>query len=158
MIVDLLDHAMSYRAVGPRVSAALNWLRRTDLARLAEGRHELDGDRLFAMVARYQTKPLELARWEAHRRYLDVQCVVAGVERVGYAPLLPELPVAEPYDPLKDIVYYEGAGDLIHLRAGQFAIFGPQDVHAPGLAAGDPPTPGTVLKVVVKCRVVPPDG
>lgn len=155
MILDRIENAMLYRSVGPRVSAALNWLRRTDAAGLAEGRHELDSDRLFAVVQRYVTKPPEQARWEAHHRYLDVQYVVEGSERIGYAPLAGGLPVAVPYDAEKDIVFYDARGDLFHVRAGQFAVFAPHDVHAPGLAAGDPPAPGHVLKIVVKCRLVP---
>lgn len=155
MILDRIDNAMMYRSVGARVSAALNYLRRTDFSRLPEGRHELDGERLFAIVARYRTKPPQEARWEAHRQYLDVQYVVEGVERMGYAPLTPEMSVREPYDPAKDLVFYDARGDLFEVRAGGFAIFGPRDVHAPGLAAGAPPVPGEVLKVVVKCRVVP---
>ena len=155
MILDRIENAMMYRSVGARVSAALNYLRRTDLSRLPEGRHELDGDRLFAVVGRYRTKPPEEARWEAHRKYIDVQYVVEGVERIGYAPLAAEMPIREAYDPAKDLVFFDTRGDLLEVRAGGFAVFAPQDVHAPGLAAGDPPVPGEVLKVVMKCRLVP---
>jgi len=155
MILDRIENAMMYRSVGARVSAALNYLRRTDFSSLPEGRHELDGDRLFAIVQRYPTKPPEEARWEAHRKYLDVQYVVEGVERMGYAPLAPEMPIQQAYDPAKDLVFFSTAGDLFEVGAGGFAIFAPQDVHAPGLAAGDPPVPGEVLKVVIKCRLVP---
>ena len=155
MILDRIENAMTYRSVGPRVSAALNYLRRTDFSKLSEGRHELEGDRLFAIVQRYRTKPLREARWEAHRKYLDVQYVVEGIERMGYLSRADELPVRGPYDPEKDLVFYDVRGDLFEVNAGGFAIFGPQDIHAPGLAAGDPPVAGEVLKVVMKCRLTP---
>ena len=154
MILDRISHAMMYRSVGPRVSAALNYLRRTDFSELPEGRHELDGDRLFAVVQRYRTKPLKEARWEAHRKYLDVQYMVEGVERMGYAPLADGLSIQEPYDAKTDLVFYDIRGDWFEVAAGGFAVFGPQDIHAPGLAAGNPPCTGEVLKVVVKCRVM----
>jgi biofilm protein TabA len=155
MILDRLENAMLYRAIGPRVLAALNYLRRTDFSAVPEGRHELDGDRLVAIIQRYRTKPPHEARWEAHRSYIDVQHVVTGAERMGYAPLADGLPVVEPYNPQKDVEFYDARGDLLTVAAGMFAVFTPRDVHAPGLAVGDPPSPGEVLKVVMKCRVVP---
>jgi len=153
MILDRLENAAMYRALGPRIADALDYLRLTDFSKIADGRYELDGDRLVAIVQRYRTKPLAKARWEAHRRYLDVQYVVQGVERMGYAPLHDRMKVAQPYDAEKDLVFFDTPGDLFEVAAGSFAIFGPQDVHAPGLVGGSPPRVRDVLKVVMKCRV-----
>jgi biofilm protein TabA len=154
MIIDRLDNAAMYAGLGPRIAAALDYLRRTDFTALPDGRYELDGDRLVAIVQRYRTKPPAGARWEAHRRYLDVQYVVQGVERIGYAPLLGSLAVETPYDAQKDIVFYAARGDLIEIPAGSFAIFAPQDVHSPSLTPNGSP-PSDVLKVVMKCCVEP---
>jgi len=153
MIVDRLDNAAMYRPLSPRIAAALDYLRSTDFATMPDGRYELDGDRLVAMVQRYRTKPLAKARWEAHQRYVDVQYAVQGVERVGYAPRREGLKVAEPYDPQKDVEFFDIQGDLFELAAGSFAVFGPQDIHAPGLVGGSPSRVREVLKVVMKCRV-----
>ena len=153
MILDRLENAAFYRSLSPRIAAALEYLRATDFSALADGRHEIDGDRLVAMVQRYRTKPLAKARWEAHRRYLDVQYVVEGDERIGYAPVLKDSPVAEPYDADKDVMFYAVQGDLLQVSAGSFAIFAPQDIHAPGLVGGAPPVVRDVLKVVMKCRL-----
>ncbi len=87
----------------------------------------------------------------AHRRYLDVQYVAEGTERIGYAPLTEQWKVVEPYDEAKDVAFYDARGDLIEVPAGSFAIFGPQDIHAPGLVGGTLPVVRGVLKVVVKC-------
>jgi biofilm protein TabA len=152
MILDRLENAAAYEGLAPRIAAALRYLQGTDFAALADGRYELDGDRLFAIVQRYQTKPSADAAWEAHRRYIDVQYVVEGAERIGYAALRDGLRAAKPYDAEKDVAFFDARGDLFELAVGSFAIFGPQDVHAPGLAAGRPEAPGGVLKVVVKCR------
>lgn len=152
MILDRLEHADLYRSLGPRVGAALDYLRTTDFSQVTEGRHELDGDRLVAILQRYRTRPPAKARWEAHQQYLDVQYLVEGVERIGWAAL-GLWPVAEPHDAAKDVAFYEAQGDLFELRAGTFAIFGPQDIHAPGLVGGEPPLAREVLKVVMKCRI-----
>ncbi|MHB1035641.1 MAG: YhcH/YjgK/YiaL family protein [Pirellulales bacterium] len=152
MILDRLENACLYRRLGARIAAAFDYLCATDFRQLLDGRYELDGDRLFAMVQRYVTRPPSAAKWEAHRQYVDVQYVVEGVERIGYAPLVDGLPVVEAYDAAKDLAFFDAGGDLVTVRAGSFAIFTPQDLHAPGLAA-ESSGPAEVRKVVVKCRV-----
>jgi YhcH/YjgK/YiaL family protein len=153
VILDLLSAAAAYRSLGPRIAAAFDYLAGTDFSRVPPGRYELDGSRLYAIVQRYRTKPPSEAAWEAHRRYIDVQYVVEGIERMGYTPLYPGLAVRQDYDEAKDIIFFETRGDHFDLRPGMFALFGPQDVHAPGLASGQPAVSAEVLKVVVKCRV-----
>lgn len=154
MILDRLIHADRYRGLGGRVAEALDYLRRTDFSSLAAGRYELDGDRLVAIVQRYRTKPMTDVVWEAHRRFIDVQYVATGSERMGYVPLDDALPVRTPYNEAKDCVLFDAQGDLFSVPAGSFAVFGPQDVHAPSLVGADN-LPGDVLKVVVKCAVEP---
>ena len=152
MIVDRLENADVYRGLDTRIAAALDWLRRTDVSSLADGKHVLDGERLFAIVQRYRPKPAAEARWEAHRLYTDVQYLAAGAERMGWAPLSEALPVTQPYDPQKDVVFFDARGELLTVCQGQFTIFFPRDVHAPGLA-GEVASGEEVVKVVVKCRV-----
>lgn len=149
MIIDCLEHAASYEGLGPRVAAGLRFLRATDLAGLKPGRHELDGAALYAMVSEYRTQPAGQGQWEAHRRYLDLQCLASGEEQMGYAPLT-SLTVAQAYDPERDCLFLEGRGEYFIVRPGMFVVFLPQDAHLPGLAAR---APGTVKKVVVKVMV-----
>jgi biofilm protein TabA len=148
MIADLLTNAHLYTALGPRIARALDYLATTDLQALSPGKHEIDGDRLFALVSDYTPKALSAGRWEAHRRYLDLQFVVSGVERFGVAPL--HGMVAGDYIPEKDISWLTGSGDYLTLAAGQFVIVWPGDAHMPGLDAG---VPGSVRKVVVKIAI-----
>jgi YhcH/YjgK/YiaL family protein len=153
MILDRLEHAAFYRGLSPQIAAALDYLQTTDLAALADGRYELDGERLVAIVQRYRPKPLRRAVWESHRRYVDVQYVVSGVERMGWAALSDALPVRAVYDPARDAAFYDLAardGLLFPVGPGSFAVFTPHDVHAPGLAPAGAP-PGEVCKVVMKC-------
>ena len=153
MIVDRLENAGMFRPLGAEIALALDYLCRTDFAHTPNGRYELDGDRVFALVQRYRTKPRAEARWEAHRQYLDVQYVALGIEQIGYAPLDADLAIEQAYDSQKDAILYDVQGDFVTLRAGSFAIFNPCDVHAPGVASEIPGAAAEVCKVVVKCRV-----
>jgi YhcH/YjgK/YiaL family protein len=152
MIKDRIENAMAYAGLGPGITRALNYLRQTDFTGLAPGRYEIDDQRVLAIVQEYEPKPLSDAKWESHHRYIDVQYVVRGSERMGHLSLLAGPKILTPYDPHKDVVFYEPQGDLLVFSAGDFAIFTPQDVHAPGLTLEDS-EPGRVLKVVVKVRV-----
>jgi YhcH/YjgK/YiaL family protein len=148
MIADALARADRYRGLGARFDTAFDYLARTDFAKIADGRYAVDGERVFALVQRYRTKPDADGRWESHRRHIDVQLVVRGVERMGVVSLDRFAP--EPYDEARDVMFHTGAGDAVTVAAGHFTIFWPEDVHSPGLAAGEP---ADVLKVVVKIAV-----
>lgn len=153
MILDRLENAALYQPLGARVALALDYLGRTDFASMPDGRYEVDGERIYAVVQRYRPKPPTEARWEAHRQYIDVQFLAEGVERIGYVPLDKALPVEQAYDSQKDVVFFDAQGDFCTVRAGTFAIFYPTDVHAPCLASETSPATVEVCKVVVKCRV-----
>jgi YhcH/YjgK/YiaL family protein len=148
LIIDTLNNATMYYALGPRLERALRFLQVLDPAQVTLGRHEIAGEQVYALVQEYDSKPLEEGFWEAHRSYLDVQYVASGVERIGYAAL-GSLQAGE-YDAEKDFVKLEGEGQLITVPAGTFVILAPQDAHMPGMAA-DGPEP--VMKVVVKVQV-----
>ncbi|MDX2193871.1 MAG: YhcH/YjgK/YiaL family protein [Gemmatimonadales bacterium] len=148
MIHERLERAGRLGALPPRLAAALDWLRRTDLTTLEPGRIDLDGDRLFAIVQRYDTKPRAAAHWEAHRKYIDVQYVVAGEECVGIA--LKERLRETGFDEAKDFVSLEGTGDELRFRAGEVMVLWPEDAHMPGLEVG---APAPVSKIVLKAAV-----
>lgn len=151
MILDRLDRLRQYGNLPHGISDAVDYLLQTDFAQVAEGRHELDGDRLLAIVQRYQTHPVAEARWEAHRRYIDLQYIVAGQEQMGHLLLRENLAVETPYDADGDVLFFRGPGSLLLMQSNDVAIFLPQDIHAPGLAVAG--QAGEVRKVVMKCRI-----
>ncbi len=153
MVKDRIENALAYAPLGPGIARAMEYLNAHDLSGISAGKHEIDGQNIFAIVQRYQPRPLTEAVWESHFRYIDVQYVVSGVERMGHSSLRDQPKVLKPYDPQTDLVFYEAGIDLLVFHPGEFAIFSPQDVHAPGLAVEGGDSPSEVLKVVVKIRV-----
>ncbi len=148
MVIDRIDNASQYVGLGPRIARALDYLRCTRLEALQAGRVDLDGDRVFALVSDYLTKPIELGRWEAHRRYLDLQSLGSGTERIGWAPLhrLRE----ESREEQRDLTWLYGSGEFLTLRPGDFILLWPADGHMPGIAVE---APAPVKKIVVKIAV-----
>lgn len=149
MVTDRLVNAALYRSLSPRIAAALDYVTSTNFAALPDGRHDVDGDHIYALVQRYPSKPLSQGRWEAHRKYIDLQLVVSGVEQMGYVSI--DQLTAEPHDIEKDLTWLSGtAGQWITLPAGHFTLLWPGDAHMPQVQAG---SACDVLKVVVKIEV-----
>jgi len=149
MIFDHLANAASYLHLGDRFAAGFEYLRSTNFASMEDGRYEIVGNDVFAMVQSYQSKPPTVGRWEAHRLHADIQYIVSGCERMGVAQLA-KMDVEVPYDAEGDVGFFTGLGQFIEMTTGDFTIFLPQDVHMPGLLI-DVPEP--VKKVVVKVRL-----
>jgi biofilm protein TabA len=151
MILDILDHALRYASLTSRFANAFEFLKKADTS-LKLGRHEIDGDNVFALVQKYTTKPLEKAQFEVHRKYIDVQFVHSGRETILWAPLASLKKVTMPYTDEQDAALFSLIPDStpMHLSAGHFAILYPEDGHAP-CCVWDAPC--EVCKVVVKVRV-----
>ena len=148
MIIDLLANMYLYEGLNPRIDRAFAYLRETDLAALEPGDYAIDGKNIYARALTYTTRVPENGVWEAHRRYIDLQVMVLGDERVRYAPLSGLTPGA--YDEAKDFLRLSGEGDSITLPSGSFMLLWPTDGHMPCLAV-DRPEP--IKKVVVKIAV-----
>ena len=149
MIYDTLKHAGQYRGLSKNLARALDYLTGTELETVEAERVEIDGERVFALFQRYETKP-ENDRPEAHRKYIDIQYLIEGEELIGVAPLAAMEREAEAA-PERDIWFYEGETAKLPLGGGRFAVFFPQDAHAPCIAAGEcRPVRKLVLKVAAE--------
>ena len=67
-------------------------------ADLAPGRHEIDGEEVYASVQRHFTKPVAERQYESHRKYIDIQYIHTGREIMYWAPLPLLTKVTMPYD------------------------------------------------------------
>jgi len=129
----------------------LEFLGRPDLAGLPMGRHEIRGDAVFALAMKAPSKSPQEARFESHRDYIDIQCLLAGEETIGVLPI-GQLHGGTPYDAAKDIVFYATPGRYHELRIppGHFAVFFPDEGHMPMCHSG---APCELSKVVVKVKL-----
>lgn len=149
MITDQLINAGVYQSLPAKIQEGFAYLQKTDLLALEVGRYEIDGDKLFVLIQEYTPKSLEAARMEAHRNYADIQYIIEGREQMGYMPSAGAKERVA-YNPEKDIVFFEGNGDLITYEAGMFALYLPQDGHMPSVGL-DGCT--KVKKAVVKIKL-----
>jgi YhcH/YjgK/YiaL family protein len=154
MIFASLTDSATYAALSPRFAAAFDFCRRVDLRTLPLGRHDVQGDDVFALLQENPLKPESACRWEAHRTYADIQLVLTGTECMGVVPLAACEPES-PFDPAADVGFFRltrPPAQKLTLPEGHFAIFFPHDAHMPLIAPAG--SEGAVVrKVVFKVRV-----
>lgn len=145
------EFAILYYKNKERWAKAFKFLRNNDLTKLDVKRYDIDGDNLFATVSEYQSKNEESAKFEAHRKYIDIQYVISGKEIINLAPISTLKEVLTPYDAAKDIEFIT-VSKVVNYKANpsNFFIFFPDDAHRPGLKDG---SNSPVRKVVIKVKV-----
>ncbi len=149
MILTRLDTADRYAACHPLFSRALEFVRRPDLATLADGRHEIVDDRMFAIVARDLGRGRSDAILEYHRHSIDIQYVVSGFDLIGWTELSECRQPKAPYDRERDLGFFlDRPRTWLRVPAGSLAVFFPEDAHAPLGASG--PIHKLVLKVAAE--------
>lgn len=148
MVLDVLQQWERYTALHPALARAFDFLRDTDLASLAPGRHEIDGDALYVSIDHVDGRGRDGARLECHRAHIDVQVTIDGDEQIGWRPLAECRTADGAFDSARDVGFYSDRPDTwLIVPRGTFAIFFPDDGHAP--LAGS----GAVRKAIVKIRV-----
>lgn len=149
VILDSLEHAEAYFHMHPAFERAFAFLKQRALAELPPGRHEIDGDRLFCMINKGPGRSRAEAKLEAHRKYIDIQYVIAGTDEMGTKPTADcKLPDTG-YDVENDIEFFRDEPESwMKVRAGSFIVFFPEDAHAPLVSAGE--IHKAVLKVAVE--------
>ena len=149
MIITDIKHIEHQVSMMPAIKKAIEFLRRPDIHNMADGRVDIDGQDVFALVHRYETVKTYALKFEYHRKYIDIQYIVSGKEVMGWAPA-ERMVITETYDIEKDICFGTVPKEemtSVYLQAGQVAVLYPEDGHAPKLAAG---SPSHVVKIVVK--------
>ena len=146
MVIDKLENLEKYVSLNPFVCRGCSFLKATDLQAHEVGKVVLKEGELMVNFADARPKTKEEARLETHNDFIDIQIPLSGVEVMAICRvrICPKLLTMQK----KDITFYEGlATDYLTVKSGMFAIFFPEDAHAPGV------TPDGVRKVIVKVRV-----
>lgn len=152
MIVLDKKHISKYLGMDARLDAGLKMIAEGLVEKEADGKY-IDSDRMYHSIETYQTKAHEVTRWEAHNRYIDIQYLRAGQERIDVLVSREGLKETERNEDA-DLYFYEEEdmvkGNQVCMKAGMLAVFYPDDVHRPGICLDHAET---VEKIVFKIRV-----
>ena len=148
MILDRYENMPGHTELIKGFRLITAFLARYDAAKLDAGKYPLKGAVIFAVVQCPRQVGMKAARLEAHRKFIDLHYVVSGREIIGHRLLTPAVKPIARYNPEKDIQFFKDKPQCwLTLEAGMFAIFLPQDLHAP--LAGR----GAIKKIVFKIEI-----
>lgn len=151
MIKDKLCNAKTYYGISENLKKGFEWLKSQDLDSIKPDKYYIDSEKFYANIQEYETK--EDALYESHKKYIDIQCVIKGKERVGVCGKS-ECQISVPYDEEKDIDFMQGpeTEEFLSLSEGEFLVLFPNDAHKPSINPSIN-TKNLVKKVVVKVPV-----
>jgi YhcH/YjgK/YiaL family protein len=150
MIIDTIENAHKYFSAHPLFAKAFEYINNTELEKECDGRYEI-GSGLKAIFSNKNGMTVEesSAKFECHNKNIDIQLCINGKEQLGWKPREKCTMAKGEYNQEKDVQFYSDAPDMFfHLTDGQFAIFFPEDVHAPMIGEG--PIKKLVIKVPVQ--------
>jgi len=154
MILDTLANSDHYVALHPLFARAFAFLRDTDSMALEPGMHAVQGEQIFAIVEACSGRTRVDAKLECHRRYIDIQLVLEGIDEMGWKPLAECVEPVTDYDAARDIRFFNDApASWIATPPGSFCLFFPNDAHAPLVSTLKGTSAALIRKVVVKIAV-----
>ena len=149
MILDRLEYSDRYIGLGDRMTKAFQYLGHTQWQDFEDGRHDI-GASAYMLIQSYETKDPAGVPFEAHRKFIDIQLVLAGKELMGWASV-DSLDSEGGYSEDKDVEMFRGSSPAaVVVEAGWFVVFMPEDAHQPCCHWDQP---SSVRKVVVKVPV-----
>ena len=149
MIIDTIQNASKYFSVHPLFAKAFEFIQQTDLANAPDGKSNIaEGLKAIFSNKTGVSAAASVAKFECHNHHIDIQLCINGAETIGWKPR--EKCTAENggYNPDKDVQLYNEQPDMyFQLTNGQFAIFYPEDMHAPMIGETD------IKKLVIKVKL-----
>jgi len=148
MIIDTLQNAPKYFSVHPLFEKAFEYIRKTDLKNAKDEKLEIgEGLKAIFSNAPGKTKESSVAKFECHNKNIDIQLCIEGVETIGWKPREKCVTPNGEYNMEKDVLFFNDSPDMFfQLTNTQFAIFFPEDVHAPMIGEGN------IKKLVMKVK------
>ncbi len=146
MILDVIENSNRYVPFHPHFRSVLETL--SLMKTVGSENLVIDGERAYIIFSQQAGKRREDVFLEAHRKYIDIHFCIEGEEAIGWRPVQRCVFPDHAYDEEKDFMTFADKPDSwLLLSPGSFAIFFPEDAHAP--MASD----GLVKKAVAKVAV-----
>ena len=147
MIIDNLENISKYEKI---ISGkVINFLKNLSCD-AKTGRYEIDSNS-YANVDEYSPKEYANCKFEAHKKYIDIQMVLSGEENLEYR-CVDDLKISEEYNEKRDVMFFknpEEKSDYTHLTPFKFAFIYPHEAHKPQIKT----IADKVKKVVVKIHI-----
>lgn len=148
MIIDNISNISAYMSLNKRMGCVIDFISKNDLRAMPSGQYPIMGDDVFVNIQECAGKTKDDAVIEFHREMIDIQLPLTTSETYGYADVTGVK--ADDFDMTHDIGFLTGRkpDGYITCVPGMFAMFFPQDGHAPMI--GD--TSAVMKKAIFKVK------
>lgn len=133
-----------------RITEAIEYLSKQDLANMPAGKYQVNDD-FYYMVQEYVSRSEADCHLESHQKYVDIQWIISGVEAIDCVSV-EGLEVDKEYNPEKDVAFWKEPANMMRcvLNGGSYVVLWPENAHKPCIAVG---TPAQVKKIVAKVKI-----
>lgn len=150
MIYGELRELKFYKGLSKGLDKAIECIENGLYKKGMPGKNIIDGDDVFFNYDIVKTQPIEERFFEGHKKYIDIQIVIEGEEKLGYSPRSNVIRTV-PWDREKDLEKYEGSVDhFFDLNENTFIILFPEEPHMPLIHGEDGPK--EIKKAVFKIK------
>lgn len=133
MIYDAISNIQNYKGLSKNLDVAIDFVMNTDLMSLPVGKTQVAGDAVFVNIMDAEAKPGEVLAFEIHKKYMDIQIDLVGIEAIEVA--LGEHSEIEAYNEERDIAFVQARQSVrCEMGAGRFIICMAEEPHKPGIA------------------------
>lgn len=148
MIYNTLFNPRYGRGLSPILIETLTRLRQYDLPELAQGRHEIKGEKIVMDVMTLTTGLAEAQHAALHQEYAVIHLLLSGEERIDYS-VAGDWQNELPYDEVRDIQLLDIKRhcQTLAMSPGMYAIFFPHEPHKTGCQLN---VPMSIKKALVR--------
>ncbi len=152
MILETLENMKQYKGINSGIDKILEIYKQYTAENFVAGRVDIEGDTLYLNFAKYETTSPKEAKFEAHRKYIDVMYMVEGCETIYVKNVNKLSNITDEYNPEIDALFADFEEDTtsVRLEKGDVVILFPQDAHIPACIADNP---CSIKKIIGKVRV-----
>lgn len=135
--------------IGKKVDRAIDFINNLRLDELELGTYQNGED--YFMVQKYKTKLTDKNIYEAHKKYIDIQYIIEGKEKIKITDIK-NMSINVPYNATKDVILGENLGESIEcvLFDRSYVVLYPEHAHNPCIAVDNE---STVKKLVYKVKI-----
>jgi YhcH/YjgK/YiaL family protein len=150
MILDAISNIEKYSKLHPLFPQVFEYIRNTDLRQLTSGRHAILNEDVFVLIQYGLGQSKTDSMLECHRKYIDIQLVLEGMDEMGWKPLADCQAPMDEFNTANDVQFFNDSPlNWLMTPANKFCIFFPEDAHS-GMVSEQ-----HLHKAVFKIAVIP---
>lgn len=151
MIITNVNNEIQNKSLAKDIRFCIEFAKKNEnkILSLVNGSYDVGYNNIKMNLGKYFTKSENEKFWESHKKYLDVQIMINGTEKVAINDIR-DMEIKS-FDEEKDLTILEGdkAFDIV-MKTGDVLVFFPNDVHKPELNVSENDDSGNIRKIVTK--------